>query len=186
MLKKKSKTTVQNLKKWQRVDKTIKYGKYFLPMIPAVAVTGYKWDEWFNASGFQLPWGLATMLIAIFYTLFSYYKEDNKQNQKYSPFFSVGLTLAIWGAVFFLLANILSQMALMFMFVVISVFISGGLDQYDKTTVQNRIQEYSGLVKEYDLDEKKRKAELEKEERRKKAQQEHDKMLEQEQESAVD
>lgn len=185
-----SKTTLQTSKTLKRTHYAVYFGKFLVPVIPALIVTGVNWDEWFNKQGVSLPFGIATMLIAILIAIYSYSKSENQANgNKISPFFFIGAILSIFACSFLLLANILSQMGLMFIYVIAGIFGAGALDQVDKSIITSRMKEYNELVDKYDLDERKLKKKQAKEERRKKAEleaQRKQELLRKEQESATE
>lgn len=165
-------TTLQEYKKYKKLDTTLRVSKYVLPTIPVIVVGGVNWQEWFVKQGTSLPFGLATMLIAILSSLFAYSKSKNEKEQKVSPFFYIGAILAMFGISFLLLSNILREMGLMFMFAVLGIIGGGLIDQIDTDIVKERKNEYKELVDTNQLDNKTRKKALAKEERRKKAEQE--------------
>lgn len=172
---KKEKTTLQEYNKWKKIHYSFKYGKYLAPLIPATVITGINWNEWFNQQGLSLPFGFATLLIAILGSIFAYSKSENESNNNnVSPFFYIGAILAMLGISFALLANILSQMGLMFLFTVMGIFGGGGLDQFDRTLVVNNLAEYKGLVETNQLDKKSQKRAYREEKARLESQQNKD------------
>ena len=129
-------TTLQEYKKYKKLDTTLRVSKYVLPTIPVIVVGGVNWQEWFCKQGTSLPFGLATMLIAILSSLFAYSKSKNEKEQKVSPFFYIGAILAMFGISFLLLSNILREMGLMFMFAVLGIIGGGVMDQVDTDFVK--------------------------------------------------
>lgn len=168
----KERTTLQEYKKYKKLDTTLRVSKYVLPTLPVVIAMGVNWEEWFCKQGTSLPFGLATMLIAVLSALFAYSKSKNEKEQKVSPFFYIGAILGIFGLSFLLLSNILREMGLMFIFVVLGIIGGGFIDQIDTDIVKERKNEYKELVDTNQLDNRTRKKALAKEERRKKAEQE--------------
>ena len=168
----KERTTLQEYKKYKKLDTTLRVSKYVLPTIPVIVVGGVNWQEWFVKQGTSLPFGLATMLIAILSSLFAYSKSKNEKEQKVSPFFYIGAILAMFGISFLLLSNILREMGLMFMFAVLGIIGGGVMDQVDTDFVKERKNEYKELVDTNELDSRIRKKNEAKEQRKLKAEQE--------------
>lgn len=183
----KERTTLQNYNSYKRLHRVMFYGKFALPIIPAIIVTGVNWDEWFTKQGVSMPFGIATMLIAILMAIYSYSKSENTANgNKVSPFFFIGIILSILACSFMLLASILNQMGLMFIYVVAGVFGAGAVDQVDKTLIKERVSEYKELVETNELDNRIRKKNKAKQERKDKAIKEAQKLLEKEREGATE
>lgn len=165
-------TTLQEYKKYKKLDTTLRVSKYVLPTIPVIVVGGVNWQEWFVKQGTSLPFGLATMLIAVLSALFAYSKSKNEKEQKVSPFFYIGAILAMFGISFLLLSNILREMGLMFMFAVLGIIGGGVMDQVDTDFVKERKNEYKELVDTNELDSRVRKKNEAKQQRKLKAEQE--------------
>ncbi len=173
---KKEKTTLQTLKSFKRGRVALEATKYVLPLVPAAAITGVNWEEWFGKAGHSLPWGFTFLIISVVTATLGLLKKDEIIGKKISPLIYLAFLFAMLGLSFKFLANVMNQMGDIFLFTAAAIMGSFTADQVDKSYVDGNIALYSRLVEENDLDPKlkarKEKAAREKAEQEAKAQKE--------------
>lgn len=151
---KKETSTVGYYKRWKAANVGLEVGKYVIPCIPAAVITGINWDEWFVNCGASLPFGFATLLIAVGLTIYAISKKDEIVQKKLSPLFAIALVVAVWAIALMFLANVLQQMGQMLLWTVVGIVGGASADQFKMTTCASRIEEYKGLIEENCLDTK--------------------------------
>ena len=161
-------TTLTYYKRWKAGHFALYGGKYLIPCVPAAVITGVNWDEWFVNAGASLPFGFASLLIAVIATIVAISSKDKILEKKVSPLFTIALVMAIWAISFMFLANIFQQIGQMLLWTVAGIVGGGIADQVDKSLITERVNEYKELIEENSLNKSSKK----REERRQKAKEE--------------
>lgn len=154
---KKEVSTLTLRNRWRVAHYGMKVSTYLAPCIPASIVTGVHWDEWFKASGgggWSLPFGFATLLIAILLSIALILKKDEEIMKKVSPIIYATIIVTLLGISFMFLANIGNVIGQMFMYTAAGLIASLGADQFDKLKAYPKYKEYQKLVTDFGLDKK--------------------------------
>lgn len=160
--------TLKSCEKWQGARVSLYVAKYLAPVLPATVISLVNWEEWFAQTSWSLPYGLATLIIAILSTVIGITKKDKLVETKVSPIFFIALIMSIWGIAFLFLANIMQEVAYMLLWTCLGILASATADEVNTQVVEPRIEEYKTLIVENGLS-KKQQAKIE---RQKKAEQE--------------
>lgn len=150
----KQKTTLQHYRNWQIGKNALYVAQWSTPFIPATVITAINWEEWFANQGWTMPFGFATLLVGIFVSILSFYKNDEDAEKKVSGLYQICFILAIFGVSFLLLANIMNQMGFFFLATAGGCLGGATANQVNKTKVKPRIAEYKELIDANFLDKK--------------------------------
>lgn len=155
-MKKYKSKTISRYNKWKTAKYSLYASTYIFPLVPAAAIRGIHWNEWFNKSGPSLPFGFATLLASVLITIWGIAKRDDLLKKNVSPLFYMAAVMAIWAVAFMFLANICNQIGQMLMWTVVGILSGASADQVNKSIVFSRIEEYKKIIDENGLDEKAR------------------------------
>lgn len=147
---KKSKT-LSAYRGWTALDYSLKASKYVAPLVPATVMTLVNWDEWFVKSGASLPFGFATLLIAVLLSVVAIAKKDKVVNEKISYIYFIGAILGVWAISFMFLANIFSQIGQMVLWTALGVTAGATADEVDMLLAKPRRAEYKELIETHHL-----------------------------------
>jgi len=179
---KKEKTTLQQYKKYKRIDKSLKAGVIATPTMPLIIMTAVNWESWFGKAGISLPIGFTALLGATVGAIIAILRSDTIFKKKELVLLSLGLIFCVLGLVDMWLASLIHQLGVIMLSIGGSCVGSFVEFKVDEKLVQPRVAEYKELVETYALDPKsaakkarKEKAKQEAEEKAKKEAEEKEK-----------
>lgn len=149
---KKQKTTVETYKSLNNKKKALYVAKWGLPFIPALTIVGINFEEWFLTAKPSVPFGFISLIVSILLSILSIYKQDEDIDRKASGIYQVALTIAMLGATFLLLGDLINTMGIMFLFTALGCVGSATSDQFIKSKLQPKIDYYKQLIDENLLD----------------------------------
>lgn len=139
--------------------------KFALPFIPATVMTIINWDEWFANTHGSLPAGFLLMVVGTLVSIIGIWKKDKFMEKHISPLFVLVIGLVLVAASFLLLANILYQAGIMFLYCAAGALAAAIDDQVQMSVVSPRLVEIEEDIKEGGLDRKTNKREARRQKR---------------------
>ena len=151
--------TVRNKNILKVVSGSMWGAKFALPFIPATIMTIINWDEWFANTHGSLPAGFLLMVVGTLVSIVGIWKKDKFMEKHISPLFVLVIGLVLVAASFLLLANILYQAGMMFLYCAAGALAAAIDDQVQMSVVSPRLVEMEEDIKEGGLDRKTNKRE---------------------------
>lgn len=151
---KKERTTLQEYKKYKRIDRGLKAGVVVTPTIPAFVITGINWQNWFGKAGVALPLGLSAVLASTVIAIIAVLRSDTVFKKKDLILLTIGLVFAVLGIVNMFFASIAMQLAQINFSIALACVASFVEFKVDVKAIQPKVLEYQELVETYALDPK--------------------------------
>jgi len=157
MAKKQKSKTLSTYKKLKATDVGLKVGTFVLPIVPAVVLTGVKWDEWWGKANVSLPFGFACLLLTVVSAVLGIMKSDTIIKKKDIGLFYLTITFCLIGITCLFLASLFSQIGYMFLYTAAGLLASATGNIVDEKVIKPKRDFYKKLVEDNALDPKSRK-----------------------------
>lgn len=157
--------TVRNKNILKAANATMWGAKFALPFVPATVMTIINWDEWFANTHGSLPAGFLLMVVGTLVSIIGIWKKDKFMEKHISPLFVLVIGLVLVAASFLLLANILYQAGMMFLYCAIGALAAAIDDQVQMSVIAPNLAEMEADIREGGLDKKVNKREARKKRR---------------------
>lgn len=128
--------------------------KFALPFVPATVVTAINWDEWFANTHGSLPAGFLLMVVGTLVSIIGIWKKDKFMEKHISPLFILVIGLVLVASAFLLLANIMYQAGMMFLYCAAGALAAAVDDQVQMSVIAPNLAEIEEDIKEGGLDKK--------------------------------
>lgn len=154
---KKTKTTIEKLRFWKRVQYGLVAGELSMPLIPFGVILGINWSDWVGDSpseGWSIGMGFGMLIVAVILAIVGIWKKEELVNSKFSGIFYVAILFLVIGFGFKLIASTFNSFGDMLLYVCIGIAGSGGLAQFNKSYVTPEVERYAELVEKNGLDKK--------------------------------